>query len=332
MEEINDQILSTEDEAQTESIFQNSTSRLQDRRFQVEIPLKSPNEFERLGESLPLPLALKRFYSLENRFKKNENQFIAYKDFIKEYIDLGHAKEVPLNPRNEEGNLRYFIPHHCVLREDSVTTKLRVVFDASMRTKSGFSLNDITLKGPIVQPELFQILCLFRIPKFVFTADIEKMFRQILIHPKHRFLQNIVWRDDSQSPLKCLELQTVTYGTKSAPFLSTRCLAALAESSITEFPFASAALKGHCYVDDILYGRESVEQLLEAHHQLTVLLESAGMKLHKWCSNSNMFLNKICSNEGFEIPEKYIISSENNSSKVLGLAWTPQQDNFTPKN
>lgn len=73
-------------------------------------------------------------------------------------------------------------------------------------------------------------------------------------------------------------------------------------------------------MDDILYGCESVEQLLEAHHQLTVLPESAGMKLHKWCSNSNMFLNKICSNEGFEMPEKYIISSENNSSKVLGLA------------
>lgn len=143
MEEINDQILSTEDEAQAESIFQNSTSRVQDRRFQVEIPLKSPNEFERLGESLPL--ALKRFYSLENRFKKNENQFIAYKDFIKEYFDLGHAKELPLNPRNEEGKLRYFIPHHCVLREGSVTTKLRVVFDASMRTKSGYALNDITL-------------------------------------------------------------------------------------------------------------------------------------------------------------------------------------------
>ena len=39
----------------------------------------------------------------------------------------------------------FYLPHHCVLKEDSSTTKLRVVCDAKT---SGFSWNDCTLVGP----------------------------------------------------------------------------------------------------------------------------------------------------------------------------------------
>lgn len=35
-------------------------------------------------------------------------------------------------------------------------TKLRVVFDASYETSTGLSLNDVTLKGYQVQPDLFE--------------------------------------------------------------------------------------------------------------------------------------------------------------------------------
>lgn len=40
---------------------------------------------------------------------------------------------------------KLFLPHHGVLKEQSVTTKLRIVFDASSKTKS---FNDIQLVGP----------------------------------------------------------------------------------------------------------------------------------------------------------------------------------------
>ena len=52
--------------------------------------------------------------------------------------------------------------HHCVLKENKSTTKLRVVFDASSKTNTGVSLNECLLFGPKVQEDLFDILLRFR--------------------------------------------------------------------------------------------------------------------------------------------------------------------------
>lgn len=118
----------------------------------------------------------------------------------------------------------YFLPHHGILREDSVTTKLRVVFDASQKTSTLKSLNDIQFTGPALQNDLFSIILRFRQYKYVACADIEKMFRQILVHENQRNLQLILWRETSSEPISVCRLNTVTYGTASAPFLSIRCV------------------------------------------------------------------------------------------------------------
>ena len=75
----------------------------------------------------------------------------------------------------------YFLPHHAVIKENSTTTKTRIVFDASCKTSNNLSLNDILLKGPCIQDDLFDILIRFRFPKYVMCADIEKMYRQIML-------------------------------------------------------------------------------------------------------------------------------------------------------
>lgn len=126
--------------------------------------------------------------------------------------------------------------------------------------------------------------------------------------------------------MRCLELQTVTYGTNSAPFLSTRCLVELARSNQKMYPLGADALLKQCYVDDILFGVETITELQDAHQQITRLLSTAGMTLHKRTSNSTAFLKSISMNHS---QPNYIISSENKSSKVLGIQWSPLNDTFT---
>ncbi|KAH1021632.1 hypothetical protein HUJ04_011125 [Dendroctonus ponderosae] len=218
--------------------------------------------------------------------------------------------------QNKASQLKYFLPHHCVVREDSVTTKLRVVFDASMNTSSGYSLNDLLLKGPQVQAELFDILCRFRTFKFVLVADIEKMYRQVRVDPGHVYLQNILWRDSPTEIVKCLELQTVTYGTSSAPFLATRCLLELAKTNQQSHPLAAEAILHQCYVDDIISGCNTLNELTNLHYELTSLVGSAGMSLHKWSSNSAQFFNAISAQTK---QPNYIIPSLSERSKVLGM-------------
>lgn len=126
--------------------------------------------------------AKKRFLHLEKKFVNNPNLKQKYTDFINGYVFLNHAKFLPLTLKNNKGENKYFMPHHAVIREDSETTKLRVVFDASMNTTSGVSLNSILLKGFTVQLELFDIICRFRLYQYVAIADIQKMLYILTDH------------------------------------------------------------------------------------------------------------------------------------------------------
>nr|XP_015839988.1 PREDICTED: uncharacterized protein LOC107398928 [Tribolium castaneum] len=71
--------------------------------------------------------AFRRLQSIERRLIKNPLLYEDYKAFMNEYLDLGHM-QLLTNGNSSDG---YYIPHHCVIKADSPSTKLRVVFDAS---------------------------------------------------------------------------------------------------------------------------------------------------------------------------------------------------------
>lgn len=112
-------------------------------------------------------------------------------------------------PTAETSN-RYFIPHHAVMKPSSTTTKLRVVFNASLKSSSGFSLNYVLMNGPILRPELFDILFQIRIHLYLVTSDVAKMYRCALIHLDDRKYQSVIWDG------KIYELNTITYGVRSS--------------------------------------------------------------------------------------------------------------------
>ncbi|KAK9686997.1 hypothetical protein QE152_g36780 [Popillia japonica] len=103
-----------------------------------------------------------------------------------------------------------------------------------------------TFNGKQTRMSAFQM----KMHEYVMSADITKMYRMILIDPEHRRFQRIFWRDDPKRPVKCYELNTVTYGTASAPFLAIRCLHECANENVAEYPAASEAIRNNFYVDD----------------------------------------------------------------------------------
>ncbi|XP_030752247.1 uncharacterized protein LOC115879487 [Sitophilus oryzae] len=310
-----------------ETNFRETTVILNDGSFQVNLPLKIPEKLFPLGESFFL--AKKRFLNLERRFEKNPNLFQEYKNFIDEYLSLGHAQVVPLSLKNIHGHNKYFLPHHCVIREQSTSTKLRVVFDGSMKSSSGLSLNDTMYKGYTVQPDLYDILLRFRSFKFVLTADIEKMYRQVRVNPRQTYLQNILWRSNPAHDFQCIELQTVTYGTNSAPYLATRVLNELAFLNKEEYPLAADTILSQCYVDDLLCGQDTLDKLKDLYFQLNEICKGAHFKLHKWCSNSNSLLKIVNSSNVSSDVQAYDIKVEGVSNKVLGISWNSEADVFS---
>ncbi|KAL0852653.1 hypothetical protein ABMA27_012494 [Loxostege sticticalis] len=290
-----------------ENHFVNNHKRLLNGRFSVKIPFKEVPE-DALGDSFYM--ARKRLLNLEKKFQINPKLKQSYSEFIEEYRSLGHLKEVQ---RPEFG---YYLPHHAVLREKSETTKLRVVFDASAKTTSGKSLNDIQYVGPVIQDDLFTILIRFRSHKYVVTGDIKQMYRQIEVDESQRHLQLILWREDRSKPIQVLQLNTVTYGTASAPFLSTRCILQLAHECSD--PEIANIIQHDIYMDDLSTGCQSENDIKRIYDSISKVLSSACFPLHKIRTNCPQALVK-----GETTSETLDFCKE---STVLGLHWSPTPD------
>ncbi|KAH8334836.1 hypothetical protein KR067_001133, partial [Drosophila pandora] len=199
----------------------------------------------------------KRSLTTDEKLQRDPDLQKQYVQFMDQYEELGHMTRLTTKQLT---STHYVIPHHCVLKPDSSTTKLRVVFDASATTTSGKSLNNLLRIGPTVQSELLSILLRFRSYQYVFTSDVEKMYRQIMIHPDNRKFQIILWRRNLMEPLKYYQLNTVTYGTATAPYLATRCLQYLADTAPEHCSQGAAALRQGCYVDDCLTGGHTIDE------------------------------------------------------------------------
>ncbi|GFY26824.1 uncharacterized protein TNCV_4375701 [Trichonephila clavipes] len=208
---VKDKLLTSEEQF-VETHFQNTYACNSDGRFVVKLPFYKSNS--ELGDSKPA--AISRLLAMERKFKNNPDFEKQYKEFMNEYESLGHMSLV--NSRSHTSKDQNFLPHHAVIKPSSLTTKLRVVLDASCKTTNGTSLNSLLGVGPKLQRDIFEILLNFRIPRIVFTADIEKMYRQILVADEDQKYQQILWRNNSSENIRTYKLKTVTYGLASASF------------------------------------------------------------------------------------------------------------------
>jgi len=167
-----------------------------------------------------------------------------YDSVIQEYLDLHHMKE----NRPTQNSASYYLSHHAVLKPESTTIKLRVVFNASSPSENGVSLNDILHAGLVLQSDLTIQILKWRYSRYVYSADIEKMYRQIWIDLKHSPFQRILFRN-SEGHIRDFELQTVTFGVHCAPFLAIGVLQQLATDVQLSHPRASNVIRNHMYVD-----------------------------------------------------------------------------------
>ncbi|XP_071579677.1 uncharacterized protein [Temnothorax nylanderi] len=308
-------------EERCERHFAETHSRSADGRYIVRLPfVRDPPLL--IGESRSI--AIRRLSSLKRRFNATPQLMEDYSTFLNEYEQLNHMKRVsPPDPTNTQV---VYLPHHPVIRESSSTTKLRVVFDASSSTSDGTSLNSHLETGQKLQTDLSAVILRWRQHKYVYTADIAKMYRQILIDPRDRDYQRIVWYDTTLNNVQDFQLLTVTYGTAAAPFLALRVLKQLVIDEGTKFPLASSILNSDIYVDDVLFGAEDIHLLRHMREQLCSLLSLGGFTLRKWASNDSDLLADISEKDHGLAGHKLLHLDDH--LNILGVSWNPSTDSF----
>ncbi|XP_065082433.1 uncharacterized protein LOC135704851 [Ochlerotatus camptorhynchus] len=302
--------------------FRDTHQRDQEGRYYVRHPFN--DMINELGESRTM--ATRRFLSLERRLDREPEIKQQYACFMHEYEDLGHMRAITVDD-SEASNTVYYIPHHCVVKPTSTSTKLRVVFDGSAPSSSGVAINDALLTGPNVQNDLFCILLNYRSYRYVFTVNAVKMFRQVGVLPPDTAYQRIVYRYDRNEPLTVYELSTVTYGLASSPFQATMALRQTSEDHQHEFPQASKVIKKSAYMDDVIAGAHSIQDACALQQEVSGLLAKGCFETHKWCANHSEILqhvDKESCGTNFNVGD---INS--NIIKTLGVVWNPLDDWFS---
>ncbi|XP_031789007.1 uncharacterized protein LOC116417952 [Nasonia vitripennis] len=175
----------TQDERECEEHFAKTHKRNTDGRYVLRLPFR-PNRIY-LGNSRPAALAA--LHRLEQRLKRCPSVNEKYNEFMEGYISRGHMKEKSTLASSSNEKPSFILPHHGVFKTHGDMSKLRVVFNGSVKLPKGLPINDCLHPGPKLQLDIFDVLLRWRSFRYCFSGDIEKMFRQILIDERDQAFQ-----------------------------------------------------------------------------------------------------------------------------------------------
>ena len=247
---------------------------------------------------------------------------------MNDYLNLGHAEVVPHVDLNKPPSEVFYLPMHAVRKESSTTTKIRAVFDASMKTASGVSLNDTLMVGPTVHPSLIDVLIRFRLHRIALVADISKMYRAIELHPHDRDLHRFVWRNKPNDNLQDFRMTRVTFGMSASSFVANMAVKQNAMDHMHEFPLAAKVVEQAFYVDDCLTGVDSIEEGIELCRQLRELFARGDFVLRKWNSSNPKLLEETPPELRDDCTSLTISDQDEVYTKTLGIAWHSLLDHF----
>ena len=304
-----------------EAHYLQTSSRQESGRYVVSLPRKDPAP--ELGFSRPT--AFHRFVWNERSLQK-KGKLPDYQKALWEYIRMDHAEVIPKQDVEASVDQTFYLPSHGVVKANSTTTKLRVVFDGSAKTSTKVSLNDTLLPTPNLYPLLTDVLLEFRTHHIAVTGDIHKMFREIALDKRDWDMHRFLAKDPDTNRLHNCRMKRLTFGIASSPFLATRVLHQMADDYQDKYPEAAAMVKKSFYVDDCLTGANTPEEALQKLQDLCSLVAEGQMVLRKWRSNSTQVLQQI--------PEKLRETSDltlcdpAGSLKTLGIHWSTETDAF----
>ncbi|XP_073824972.1 uncharacterized protein isoform X1 [Musca autumnalis] len=311
-------LIESDDDIRAKEILHESTKRVGN-RFQTGLLWK--NENVELPDSYTM--ALRRLEGVERKMKRDSNLYAAYAEVINGYIAKGYIKEVPLENISLISNRKWYLPHFGVINPNKENKKLRLVFDAAAKV-NGTSLNDNLLKGPQYILSLPSILYSFRRGNIAVCADIREMFHQVIIQPRDRISERLLWRNCNPDiePVE-YEMTVMTFGAACSPCSAIYVMKTNAKEHIDCHPRAIESICEHHYMDDFVDSFHSVDEAIEISKQVTKIHKNGGFEHRGFISNSNDVMLAL---DG--LSSSKIIAPMESGEKVLGLYWDPGLDTF----
>ena len=222
-----------------------------------------------------------------------------------------------------QGERDCYLPHKAVIRETAQSTKMRIIFDASAKANQGGpSLNDCLETGPPLQNLLWSVLVRNRLKPVALCGDIKQAFLQVRIQGADRDTLRFHWiRDKNSSQVETLRFTRALFGLVQSPFLLAGTLKQHLEALRTEYPKHVEEIMRSLYVDDIITGEDTVDQVHDLKGTAIGVFKQAGFELHKWNSNVPELEADHQLTEDSQTYAKEQLRVKTNEAKLLGLPW-----------
>ncbi|XP_068750786.1 uncharacterized protein [Montipora capricornis] len=269
--------------------------------------------------------AIKKLEATERRLMKNPEHAQAYDKQMVEMNEMAFSRKLSKEEFEGYRGPVHYISHHEVLRPESKSTPVRIVFNSSAVFR-GHRLNDYWMKGPDLLNDLFGVVLRFRENEIAFIGDISKMYHRIRIPEADQHVHRFLWRNLQTDREPDVYVKTVlTFGDKPAPAMAQIALRKTADEAREDFPEAAQVLKDNTYMDDICDSVCTEEKARELTKCIDSVLETGGFKVKGWLSN------KANSKTDQEERKEAAILQGVNEEKVLGVVWNSHTDMFTLK-
>ena len=291
-------------------------------RYEVHLPWKQSHPH--LPDSYDL--CKRRLGGLLKRLSQNPEQLRHYDSIIQEQLQQGVVEIVREPAKYKSGRLHY-LPHHGVFRHDKQTTKLRVVYDAS--------LNNCLHTGPNFGQNILDILLQFRLHRIALLGDVEKAFLMVSVAECDRDALRFLWVSDVNQPqheIIVMRFTRVVFGVSASPFLLNATIDHhMSKLELTDRHFVDK-FRRSIYVDDVATGSADVDTAYEFYVRAKMHLAQASFNLRKFESNSPELCRRIQENERElckELHKDQWSSSTHSSNltqepplrQVLGINW-----------
>ena len=279
----------------------------------------------------PLPTnesnSLGRLSNLLRKLKRDPEVLDQYSEIIQEQLREGVVEKVTEKAQGRE----YYIPHKPVIRKTAESTKMRIVYDASAKVSDGScSLNDCLETGPPLQNLLWNVLIRNRLKPIALSADIKKAFLQIRIRPKDRDSLRFHWfKDKEASTIEVLRFTRALFGLVQSPFLLGATIQEHLNSLHDEYPSEVEEIQRSLYVDDIITGGDTRNDVLELKGKVKEIFGQAKFDLHKWHSNVPDLEENEEPRPSVQSYAKDQLGVKPGETKMLGLPWNKVKDTLS---
>ena len=273
---------------QVHESFENNIS-FNGSRYSVSLPWKEghPELPSNYGTSMY------RLKTQMRRLEKDPEILNEYGNIIEEQLRAGVIEKVA---ELEKAPKVHYLPHQAVVHNESATTKVRVVYDASSKeNKNVACLNDCLHAGSPLTPLLYNILLRFRENRVVLVGDIEKAFLNVEVDPDDRDYLRFLWveKPPDLSQVVVYRFCKVVFGLNASPFLLNATLQHhVKRYEISDLRFVAKLLNSF-YVHDFVGGGATTQESVELYQKTQSRMAEGGFKLRKWLTNDSQVRAKM---------------------------------------